>query len=138
MNMDAHRKKRHRIIETAIWNVVESLKRSWTFFVTACQYMKASLTITSFFGSFSIDSSNRVKSAIRASKKGGDVASFVEGKGSRTLAAFPFPLTVVGTRRGACLAALHYHYPSLGGWGTIVALRYHCMAPDAVYMEVWL
>ena len=72
MNMDTHRKERHRITKVAIWKGVESLKRSWTFLVTACPYTEASSTITSSSGSFSSGSSNTVALSMRASKEGGD------------------------------------------------------------------
>ena len=62
--------------------------------------MEASSTITSSSGSFSNGSSNRVEFTMRTSKEGGDAASSMGGEGSRTAAAFFFPLLVVGTARG--------------------------------------
>ena len=84
MNIDSHRKERHQIIEAAILNGVESLKRSWTFFITAYPYTEASPTITSFSRSFSSGSSKKVNSFIRASREGGDTTSSVDMKGLGT------------------------------------------------------
>ena len=84
----------------AIWKGVESLKRSWTFFVTTFPYTETSPEMTSSSRSFKSGSSNIVKSAMRASKEGGYAASSTGGGSSGDVVAFPFPLPTMSTNRG--------------------------------------
>ena len=72
---------------------------------------------------------------MRASKEGGDVASFAGGESSGTAAAFPFPLASCGHRWGGGGGGLYL----VGGLGMVAALRYHHVASrmSVIHPEVW-
>ena len=88
------------IIEAAIWKGVEPCSRSKTFFTMASSYLETSTRITSFLRSFRSDSLNRLKSAMRASREGGDGVSIEGGVGADEVEALPLPLFVVGRAWG--------------------------------------
>ena len=84
------------IIEAAIWKGVEPRSRSRTFFTTTSQYTETSAETTSSSGSFRSGSSNMLKSAMRASREGGDGVFTEGGVGVDKVEALPLPLFVVG------------------------------------------
>ena len=78
---------------------MESLKRSWTFFITIFLYTETSPEMTSFSKSFRICSSYRVKFAMRASGEGTNVASSKCRGSLGDVVAFLFLSQTVGTTR---------------------------------------
>ena len=85
------------ITEAAIYKGVESLSRSRTFITTASLYLEIGVEMTSSSGSFRSGSSNRLKSALRASREGGNGVSTKRGVGEDEVEAFPLPLFVLSS-----------------------------------------
>ena len=117
------------LTEAAIWKGVESLKRSFTFFMTSFLYTDSNEEITSSSRSFKSHSLNNEESNMSASKEVGDADFFTDRGGSGEATAFPFPFVPVGTPLrggggGLRLATFNSSYLSLklGGRTTLLDL----------------
>ena len=115
---------------------MESLKRSWTLFITTSLYTKISPKMTFSSMSFRNSSSNIVKSSMRAPKEEDDVSSSKGGGsfGGRCCLLFPF----VGcghylgwAGEGTCFIGFHYLYTSQGLRGR--GKGRHSLAPSRGY-----
>ena len=84
------------LIDAAIWKGVESLKRSYTFFVTSFPYTDPNEEITFSSGSFRNGSSNNERSDMSASMGGGDADFSTDGGGLKRLLPSLSPMRKLG------------------------------------------